>query len=372
MVSRGADFPTTPRTTTPSSRRQTRVETGRLTAIDTFRGLAILEVVLHHVTGMSLRHAEAGSDLHVALALLNRTLHFAVPAFLFMTAVVLTRSALNRFSWGSYYRTRALKSLLPYVLWTVLYVIFKVVTNQNPSGVLTDPERWQLWLQYGKGYFHLYFLLIALQFYLVLPFLLPLVRRRWSLPWTLAAAFGLQLIVYVLNREVLHFRFPGTMAVWYIPAITLGMYFGANYAQFEDFWRRWRTVIFAACGLALAAYLPQAYAVLMKQPVSSPLYSAAHWAYTTVMAVGLFGVAHSLQRAPSWLRDPLARVGSVSLQIYLLHPALLFFLNRAGYPGEPVAFLLVMLAYAATALTLPFVIARALEGRRLSVWLFGR
>ena len=70
----------------------------RLPWVEVFRGLAILEVVLYHVTGRFLRELPQGSPEWLLLAGVNRTLHFAVPAFLFMTTLVLG---------GSFYRSFA-------------------------------------------------------------------------------------------------------------------------------------------------------------------------------------------------------------------------------------------------------------------------
>ncbi|WP_052351598.1 acyltransferase [Deinococcus pimensis] len=379
MTPRGAPLPPHAELAAPDTAAPTQgrgASGARIAAINVFRGFAILEVVLHHTSGIALRLASEGSFTHTFLAILNRTLHFAVPAFLFMTAVVLTRSALREFRLGKYYWGRVRKSLVPYVLWTAIYAVFKVLTGANPPEVLLNPERWIFWLQYGKAYFHLYFLLIALQFYLVLPLLLPLFRRTWPLWLVVTVAFGTQLGVYWLNRstDLVHFRFPGTMALWYIPAITLGMYVGANYARFDELWRRHRRPVFAFAALGWAVYLPLAYTVLTGGRVNTFVYSAAHWVYTTVFALVLFGVAHSAARGPAWLSRPLARLGTFSLQIYLLHPAVLFWVDRRGaFPGgDSALFLLTVLGYALVALLVPFVIARALEGRRASVWLFGR
>ncbi|WP_084473992.1 acyltransferase [Deinococcus pimensis] len=358
-----------------TSNAQVREDVTRLAAVDVTRGVLTVAVVAHHVSGIVLPLAPPGPP-HVLLAALNRSLLFVVPAFLFVTALVLTRSALRSFDARRYYGTRVRTALLPYLLWTVLYVLFRVATGQDAPDVLLDPARWLTWLRYGKGYFHLYFLLIALQFYLVLPLLLPLFRRTWPLWLVVTVAFGTQLGVYWLNRstDLVHFRFPGTMALWYIPAITLGMYVGANYARFDELWRRHRRPVFAFAALGWAVYLPLAYTVLTGGRVNTFVYSAAHWVYTTVFALVLFGVAHSAARGPAWLSRPLARLGTFSLQIYLLHPAVLFWVDRRGaFPGgDSALFLLTVLGYALVALLVPFVIARALEGRRASVWLFGR
>lgn len=341
----------------------------RIAAVDLFRGLAIVAVVLHHVTGMALPRTGAPGEV---LAILNRALLFVVPAFLFITALVLTRSALKGFRFGRYYRARAQTALLPYVLWTVLYVLFRVLTKQDDVAALADPERWRVWLQYGKGYFHLYYLLIVLQFYLVLPALLPLWRRSSPFLAVLVGSFALQLLVFVLNRQVLHFRFPGTMALWHLPSICLGMYFGANYAQFGAFWRRWRAYVVGAAVLTLLWYVPLGVRVLGGAPVNTLVYSAANWAYTSASVLALFGLAHTLAGAPAWLRRVMASLGGVSLQVYLLHPAVLALLGRWEFPADSLFLALALLGDFALALGLPWLLARALSGSPASRWLFGR
>lgn len=345
----------------------------RLAAVDLFRGIAIVSVVAHHLTGLALRHTDTGSALWTGLAVVNRTLHFVVPAFVFMTALVLTRSAMRRLDLGKYYPARVRTALLPYLLWTVLYVLFRVATGQDRPEVLTDPERWRVWVQYGKGYFHLYFLLIVLQFYLVLPLLLPLWRRRWPFLAVLLGAFGLQLGVYALNRGgLIHFRYPATMALWYVPALTLGMYFGASPGMFEGLWARWRVWIALAAGLALAWYLPVSLARLEGLPVNSFGYSAANWAYTAAAVLALFGLAHLLAPLRARWQAGLVYLGTVSLQIYLLHPAVLWLLERLGFPQDTSGFLGVLVLYGLVALGVPVGVARLLEGTTLSRWLFGR
>ncbi|WP_243398181.1 acyltransferase [Deinococcus koreensis] len=351
----------------------------RVAAIDVFRGLAILAVVAHHLAGLGLRYAPEGSNLELGLITINRSLLFVVPAFVFMTALVLTRSALRprpdggRFDAGAYYRARARTALLPYLIWTVLYVLFRVATGQESGAALSDPARWQTWVQYGKGYFHLYFLLVVLQFYLVLPLLLPLWRRRWPFWAVLLGAFTAQLAVYALNRVgILNFAFPATMAVWYLPALTLGMYFGANEGAFEALWARGRFWIVAAAGGALLWFLPLAVAVLDDAQVSTLAFSAANWAYTAAATLVILGVAYKLAPAPAWWSRALAVLGTLSLQVYLLHPALLYLLERWGFPPHPLLFSLTLAAYGLVALGVPVLVARALAGTAVSRWLFGR
>ncbi|GHF46815.1 peptidoglycan/LPS O-acetylase OafA/YrhL [Deinococcus metalli] len=349
------------------------VPAGRVVALDVFRGVAIMAVVALHTSGMGLRYAPEGSALGTALAVLNRSLLFVVPAFVFMTALVLTRSALRHFDLRRYYASRARTALLPYLLWTLLYVLFRFATGQEDAAQVREPGRWAVWLLYGKGYYHLYFLLVVLQFYAVLPLLLPLWRRRWPLWGVLLAAAVAQLAVYGLNRvDVLEFAYPATMAVWYLPTLALGMYFGANEGAFEALWARGRVWIVGVTALTLAWFLPLSLSALQEEPVSTLAFSAANWAYTAAAVLVLFGASLALAATRGrWVRA-LTVLGTLSLQVYLLHPALLYVMERWGFPAHPLGFAATLLGYGLAALLVPLLIARALTGTAASRWLFGR
>ncbi|MBZ9712239.1 acyltransferase family protein [Deinococcus multiflagellatus] len=337
-----------------------------------FRGLTILEVVGHHTTGVALRSLDPASTAHLLVLVLNRTLHFAVPAFVFLSAVVLTRSLLKRFEPGRYFWRRLTRGGWPYLLWSALYIVWYVWTGQREASTLTDPERWRDWLLYGKASYHLYFLLVALEVYLVLPLLLPLARRRPSITAALLLGLALQLGLYLLNREVLRLPFPASTVLWYMLPITLGVAVGARLDDFQAWWRRRRWVLLPVLALAYGLYLPAALAYARGENVTPVVYSGLSWLYTSLVALGLLGAAFRLVRTAP-LRAAVGLLGTVSLQIYLIHPAVLQALERALPPdGPPAQVALTMLGYFVVALLGPALLGRALLGTRLSPLLFGR
>jgi len=347
----------------------------RLTAIDTFRGLTILEVVGHHATGMGLRHADVGSTTHDLLLVLNRTLHFAVPAFVFLSAVVLTRSLLRHFDLKRYFWRRLTRGGWPYLLWSALYAGWYVWTGQRGPETLTDPGRWRDWLLYGKASYHLYFLLVALEVYLILPLLLPLARRKPSITLALLGGLAVQLGVYLLNREVLRLPFPASTVLWYLLPISLGLAVGARFNEFQDWWRRRRGVLLPLLLAAYAVYLPVAVAYVRGTPVIPAVYSGLSWVFTALMALALLGLAHRLSasRNPGRLRRLIGLLGTVSLPIYLMHPALLQALERFRAPqGQPRELALYVVLYGLIAVVIPTLIGRRLTGKKLGVLLFGR
>lgn len=347
----------------------------RLTAVDTFRGLTIMEVVAHHTSGVALRHAEAGSLAHELLLILNRTLHFAVPAFVFLSAVVLTRSLLKKFDLRRYFTRRVTRGAWPYLLWSGLYGVWYVATGQRPPEVLTDPERWSFYLLNGKASFHLYFLLVALEVYLLLPLLLPLARRRPAIGLMLALGLAAQLGAYFLNREVLALRFPASTVLWYLLPVLVGLGVGARLQEFPAWWRGRLPWLLGALAVAYALYIPVSTGNLRGDPVVPLHYNALNWTYSILVALTLLGAAYAWQeRAGGWLRRAIATLGTVSLPIYLIHPALLQVLEyQVGFPdGGPGVLALTALGYFLVALLVPLLIGRLLLGKRLGLLLFGR
>lgn len=332
--------------------------------VEVFRGLAILEVVLHHVTSRFLRELTPGSSEWFFLAVLNRTLHFAVPAFLFMTTLVLGVGLLRGFRLGRYLQNRALRLLWPYLLWSGFYLAFRFWDY----GVF-QPERLPHQLLWGKAYFHLYFLALALQLTLLLPFFRPLLVRRPSGGWFLLLGVGVTLLLYFLNRQYRFLPYPGSFILWYTPALALGLYLAVRLEALPRLLRFWPLVLLGA-GVGLWGYLPLALEALQRQPVNTFHYQAFHWLYTTAMAFLLLALAHGLARTP--LRSPLAFLGRYSLQIYLLHPLVMRLLEKYPDFPEPLGLKPAFVVYVGLALLLPLLLARLLVGARVSLAVFGR
>jgi len=332
--------------------------------VEVFRGLAILEVVLHHLLGRFLREVSPETPLWLLLAALNRTLHFAVPAFLFLTALVIGASFLRSFSLGRYLGNRSLRLLWPYLLWSEIYLVFRYWDH----GVF-QLERVPHQLLWGKAYFHLYFLVVALQLTLLLPLFLPMVRRRVHGGWFLLLGLGATLLIYLLNRHYRFLPYPGSFVLWYLPAIALGLYLASRLQFLPRFLRLWPLALGLAL-LGLGLYLPLALEVLQKRPVNTMHYQLAHWLYTTAMVFLLLALAYRLAQT-RW-QAPMAFLGRYSLQIYLLHPMVMRLLEKnPGFP-EPLGLKLAFLIYLLLAFGLPLLLAYLLTRARVSLALFGR
>ena len=297
--------------------------------VEIFRGLAILEVVFHHASGRFLGMLDREGGAWLALAVLNRTLHYAVPAFLMMTTFALTLSLLREFRLGRYFANRALRALLPYLLWSGLYLFYRFYA----FGVSPDWSRWADYLFWGKAYFHLYFLAVAMQLYLLLPLLLPVARLRLPFWAVLVSIVALTMAVYWFNRLVYRVPYTGSYVLWYTPVILLGLWLATQQSRLGEVLRRgWLLALLCAC-VGLWLYLPLALQALRGFPVNTVQYQVGNWLFTTGVSFLLLAVAYWLSRWENRAVRGVQLLGRYSLQIYLLHPLILSELGRWSVSG---------------------------------------
>ena len=344
----------------------------RLATLDMFKGIAMLAVVLIHVSSHALRRLE-GEHVQFVVLILNRAAQFAVPAFLFLTALMATRSSLRSgFSALRFYQSKLSKILVPYLIWSLIYGLFRVAISAVVLSDLSSLTLWCDWLLGGDAFYHLYFLVVVLQFYAIFPLVRSFVRLP-TLP-AVALLLALQVGAYWLNRLVLNSPSPGSLASSYIVVLGLGMLVGARLEGWLTFWRRWRLAILAVAAGSLTLYLPDAVLALLGVPVNTFAFSAASWVYSSAFALALLGVCISFdQRSLGRSRGgALELIGRWSFSVYLIHPAVIVAFGGFAVSSDAGTLAVELIVLVALAVLVPLSVAWVLEGSRLSRWAFGR
>ena len=125
--------------------------------------------------------------------------HFSREAFLFVSSCMLAYSYrdVGRVELAHYWRRRFIAVGVPYLAWTIIYYVY-VTLEPQPSFPYYHFVGASVFSVYGlhrlvhfvtTGYYHLYYLLVLLEFYVVFPLVLIGVRRlaRWHGRLVLAA-----------------------------------------------------------------------------------------------------------------------------------------------------------------------------------------
>jgi peptidoglycan/LPS O-acetylase OafA/YrhL len=137
--------------------------------VDMVRVLTVALVISVHVLALE------PIPTTLATGALLTVMHVSREVFFLLTAFVLTYGYRSRSSvrWPSFWRKRYLFVAVPYVVWTVVY-FFADQPRLDPAGPALRLFTHELLI--GTARYHLYFLLVSMQIYLVFPLLRQLLR----------------------------------------------------------------------------------------------------------------------------------------------------------------------------------------------------
>ena len=130
-------------------------------SINYMRGLCMLGVIGIHVGSVALLNPSPNLGLVAVLEILSR---FSVPAFFFLSAfgMFLSQPLNQPFVYKDYLKRRLRTVLIPYLSWSVFYMLYVSVIGHNFT--LFHPGQFIRTLWYGLAMYHIYFLVILLWF----------------------------------------------------------------------------------------------------------------------------------------------------------------------------------------------------------------
>ncbi len=330
---------------------------GRLEALDICRGIAILAVLFIHVSGHFLpvlhsahSHTPPPAAWYV-LAVPNLDATWAVPCFLMLSAFVNALSLARNPDLPGYARRRLQTAVLPYVLWSGVYILVNRALGQEPH--LSSGHIAKILLT-GTAEFHLYFFVLVIELYFILPLLLPIFKRR---PPFWVVAFGavvFQAAVYALNRFVLLHHFQTTL-FWDALPVALGLWLWGQAGRWPEIFRRGLLPALALTAAALLVYTSLGIETLLPPAhINTAWYQFGQWVFTAGMSFLVLALSTALGK--SRLTAVLSFLGAESLAIYVMHPLAIIALDGLG--AKSLGAGLGMVVYYAACLSLPLAAAR--------------
>ncbi len=164
--------------------------------IDLIRTITVFSVVILHALASSQFLLTDQPSLYL-MNLVIHIIHYNREMFMFLTGLVLTYVYFGRpFSAKKFWVKRTLLIFIPYLLWSVIYVKINNHTLDLPAYLNL------LWhdLLIGQASYQLYYILLALQFYLIFPFFLLFLKKVAQHPkMTLSISLLLQLVFMYLD-----------------------------------------------------------------------------------------------------------------------------------------------------------------------------
>lgn len=174
--------------------------------LDPLRTGTAWSVVAVHVLAFTvfLNRSETGVQMQNALVV---ALHFTRAVFIFVTAFALVYVYYGKsFALKRFWARRSIGVLLPYCIWSVVYVWVNV-PGQSPETFIKTSI---LDILTGNASYQLYYILLTLQFYIILPLFLLFLKRVAQHPWkVLTVSFVIQVVLYYADYHLLQ---QGTLA----------------------------------------------------------------------------------------------------------------------------------------------------------------
>ena len=277
---------------------------GYLRMLDFFRVVACACVLGQHSfiwTGMS--HNDIGTGFITML-------HFTRNAFFFLTGLVVCYAQITRprSLWGFWSR-RYIQLGVPYLAWTVIYVLFTIL---RPGGEWGQAGSY-FWTDIRIGYYQLYVIVVIFQFYVVFPFLLKLLQSTSAR--THVVITSISVAIALLIGVDLHFNPDlgalghaihdiGNGWVWsrnlvsYQAYFVVGVMVAFHYQRVLQFVQRWnRQIVAASVGVGVTTLVW--YLVVIAQGAST---ASASDVYEPIAVLWSFG-AIALFFALSWQWD---------------------------------------------------------------------
>lgn len=270
---------------------------------------------------------------------LTMLLHFTREAFFVLTAFVLMHRYRDRAPTVlPFWRRRFLLVGVPYLVWSVIYTGLQLVTvpQADPGHVLLVN------ILTGTAWFHLYFLLVSMQFYLLFP------AFRWLLRATrghhgllLFASLALQVATDLWLHETAP-TYAGSVFLSYQFFLVLGGVV-AMHLDRVDAWVRGHTAVVVGAVVVTGVAAETWYQVtvptvgaLVATDVFQPVMIA--WVVAVVAAFWAIGAAWSDRRGGGPARRFLDRASDRSFGVFLVHPVILWALTF-GAPDSVAALL---------------------------------
>jgi peptidoglycan/LPS O-acetylase OafA/YrhL len=302
-----------------------------IVAFDMVRLIIIVFVVGVHTL------SQAGGQVTVVLGAFTTMFHTSRELFFLLTAVVLTYNygRRPRVNWLRFWRRRYWLVVPAYVTWTCIYYAADGRGRGSFPGSFLYHD-----LLHASSRYHMYFLLVTMQVYLVFPLL------RWVIARTAGhhvALFLAACAYQVALTAALQYNFihGGPLAVWvhnsqtglwldsYVLYVVGGAIVGWNFEQICAFTRRyasaWTVALAAGFGAAagLAAYFAEIYAggkvPAAASAVFQPVVVVEALAFGWALLAG--GLLWTDRGAPH--RKFFAAGSKSSFGIYLAHPLVL-------------------------------------------------
>jgi len=280
-----------------------------------------LMVIYIHVASRAVGGYDKASFVYGFVFITQKLCAFAVYGFIFLSpAKYFAAPRADSFRYGSFILKRVRKIALPYILWVFIYYIFFIWQGYFHFSV---PELIK-YLLTGELVAHLYFVVIIIQFYLLMPLWRWLAGLKTA---PLAAITAVSFVITVISQVCFPgFAYSDRIFTSYLFFWLLGILCGSRYEAFVSFIKRRRFLLIIG-SVIVAAHIILSY-LSSRGSIRYPHGNVWQLVCVTalIMLAFYFCVSIKPEKIPFW--GLLQRISDSSFYIYLSHVLLIFIIDK--------------------------------------------
>ena len=314
----------------------------RLLHLDLLRSASIIGVILIHIIGSSFHFWYQGSPTWFIFLILDQLFRFSVPLFVFISGYTLYSKYARHFKYSEFYSRRVLRVLPWYFVWSLiiyLYINFTVL-----PGFVNYPF-WKLILL-GKVDYHLYFVSMIFQLYLLFPVLLWLYKKfRSNLVIALFILEALLYLIFTLDGQKIiqlpwrfyeqqQYLFFGTWVFYFV----LGFLLSDKSLIVARLNLKAKKLIFIFITIAILAYSVYDSLRLMSMTADTNVATRSTripmLLYTTSFIISALVYSDLLLKINKYVLKILLYFANISFLVYLIHALMMRILGNFILPNS--------------------------------------
>lgn len=283
----------------------------KLFELDYMRFISCFAVIIIHITATGVDEYIHGSIPYTLMLLINRSLKFTTPVFIFLSGVTSFYSYINKnnkFNYIEFLVKRLSKILFAYFIWCIIYY----VTYIRLGYYAMDIGFFVKSVLQGTMSYHLYFVIIIVQMYIVGPIFYNILKNSENKVIILLFS---GLITY-LCAEFIRFNLSDRLFLKYIVFYMLGIFVTLEYNKYLLWIKKNKALIIAGYLILCLIYTLASYYNSVLTTLVWFLFSSVSVFY--VYLIGLL-MKDKLKNIYSFIKV----FGQSSYYIYLMHPLIL-------------------------------------------------
>jgi surface polysaccharide O-acyltransferase-like enzyme len=285
------------------------VKREKLLELDYMRVIACFAVMIVHISATGVTEYIHGSFPNIVMTLLNRSFKFTTPIFIFLSGVTGFYGYRNKeFNYFEFIGKRLNKVLIPYLVWCAIYYFVYIRLGYYSFNVKFFLKS----IAQGTMSYHLYFVIIIIQLYLLGPIFYNLVKKSKNRIRLLVVSA----IITSLFVEYLRFDLSDRVFLKYMFFYMFGMFVTLEHEKFTP-WLKKHSI------LVIMGYILSGLSYTLVSYYNLKIYSFVWFLFSTLSILFVYLVGLISKEKLHKIYGFIKIFGQSSYYIYLMHPIIL-------------------------------------------------